>query len=56
MSKERALGYGLVLHLVVYLPVIILGAVFLWRTGMKLGVIGWHQELRTGSLPGSVDR
>ncbi len=55
VSKERALGYALVLHLVVYLPVIILGMVFLWRAGLKLGVMAWHEEPRTASLPGSMD-
>ena len=33
VGKEEALGYAVVLHLVVYLPMLILGLWYLWREG-----------------------
>jgi uncharacterized membrane protein YbhN (UPF0104 family) len=37
ITKSVALGYGLLLHLVTFLPPSLLGLVYLWRQGYSLG-------------------
>lgn len=46
VDRSRALGFALVLHLIVYAPMIILGTLFMWRESLSL-----H---RLATLPASV--
>jgi uncharacterized protein (TIRG00374 family) len=46
VTKSVALSYGLLLHLVTYLPPSLLGLVYLWRKGYSLG---WLQEAAKGT-------
>lgn len=46
VDRSRALGFALVLHLIVYAPMIILGTLFMWRESLSL-----H---RLATLPATV--
>lgn len=46
VDRSRALGFALVLHLIVYAPMIILGTLFMWRESFSL----WRL-----TMPGSDD-
>ncbi|MBI4770270.1 MAG: flippase-like domain-containing protein [Chloroflexi bacterium] len=54
VDKEIALGYGVVLHLVVYAPMAVLGAYYLWRekvTWQKLEEAAARVERLIGGTP-----
>lgn len=46
VDRSRALGFALVLHLIVYAPMILLGTIFIWRESLSL-----H---RLATLPASL--